>query len=259
MRLATPVAFPLKNMPNEVTKNEDGTVEVRLETGEVYKGDPIKVLDEMGESYVSGKRWTQNIKAENENLKAQHLNPPAPPPPATAVNSDVVALRNYLGDELGQYMGYKGGEELKSELEQMKAAKERQVNSQIAEDFMLACPEFPSNDDAVNKLTAKVDQMGWQYNQQSLMAAHLMCVREKAYEPLTPEQINASWAQNMQVASGTTPTPTVPPTPPQGGAPGNADQTNPWAMTTDELRKKVLEGGGLGKALMEMPTGGSMG
>lgn len=245
----------------EIKKNDDGTVEVTYETGEKFKGDPIDVMNEIGKAHESTKRWSQNIKAENENLKNQQMNPPAPPPPAVPVgNADELALQSYLLDQQAKALGFKNGEEYKERLTYINGVTEQQANNQVAESFMLACPEFPSTDDAVNKLTSKIDQMGWQYNQQSLMAAHLMCVREKAYEPLTPEQMNASWAQNMQVASGTAPQGrTVPPTPPQGGAPGNAEQTNPWAMSTDELRKKVLEGGGLGKALMEMPTGGSMG
>ena len=243
----------------EIKKLEDGKVEIKYETGETFIGDPMEVMNKMGEAHVSTKKWAQNIKAENENLKNQQLNPPPPPPAAPAVNSDEAALQSYLLEQHAKALGYSNASEYQADVRQIKATSEQTANNQVAESFMLACPEFPSTDDAVNKLTGKIDQMGWQYNQQSLMAAHLMCVREKAYEPLTPEQINASWAQNMQQASGTAPTRTVPPTPPQGGAPSSGDQTNPWAMSTDELRKKVLEGGGLGKALMEMPTGGSMG
>lgn len=241
----------------EIKKLEDGKVEVKYETGETFTGDPMEVLNKMGEAHVSTKRWAQNIKSENENLKNQQVNPPPPPPAQPAGNADDLALQSYLLDQQAKALGFKNGDEYKQRLEYINGVTERQENNQVAESFMLACPEFPSTDDAVNKLTGKIDQMGWQYNQQSLMAAHLMCVREKAYEPLTAEQVNASWANNMQAASGTRPP--VPPTPPQGGAPGNTDNTNPWTMSQDELRKKVLEGGGLGKALMEMPTGGTLG
>lgn len=244
----------------EIKKNEDGTVEIKYETGETFTGDPIEVMNKMGEAHVSTKRWAQNIKAENENLKAQHLNPPAPPPPVAPVgNPDELALQSYLLDQQAKALGFKNGDEYKQRLEYINGVTEQQANNQVAESFMLACPEFPSTPDSVDKLTKKVEDMRWDYNQQSLMAAHLMCVREGAYKPLTPEEVNASWAQNMQRDSGTAPQGrTVPPTPPPGGAPGHADQTNPWAMSTDELRKKVLEGGGLGKALLEMPTGGSL-
>lgn len=243
-------------MPNEVTKNDDGTVEVKLETGEIYKGDPIDVMNQMGTSYVSGKRWTQNIKAENENLKNQQLNPPAPPPPAApSGNADERALQDYLLDQQGKALGFKDGAEYRKRLEFINNTADRQSNEQVATDFMLACPEFTGEPDAVEKLAQKVEQMGWEYTQPNLMAAHLLCVRQGAYKVLTMDEVNMAANERSAKTEGRT----VPPPPPQGGAPGNADQTNPWAMSTDELRKKVLEGGGLGKALMEMPTGGSMG
>jgi len=81
---------------------------------------------------------------------------------------------------------------------------------------MLACPEFPSTPESVEKLTSKIDQMGWQYNQQSLMAAHLMCVRENAYQPLTAQEVNASWANNMQQAQQQPGGPRIRRNPPKG-------------------------------------------
>src|SRR6266850_4488353 len=99
-------------MPNEIKQNEDGSVEVKLETGEVFSGDPLDVINKMGEQHLSTRRWSQNIKAENENLKAQRLNPPEPvqPPPSNG-NADEVALRNYLGDQFAQSLGFKDGSE----------------------------------------------------------------------------------------------------------------------------------------------------
>jgi len=87
-------------MPNEIKKNEDGSVEVTLESGEVYKGDPFDVMNKMADAQLSTKRWGQNIKAENENLKAQRLNPPEPvqQPPSNG-NADELALQNYLLDQ----------------------------------------------------------------------------------------------------------------------------------------------------------------
>lgn len=245
-------------MPNEVKKNDDGTVEVKLESGEIFKGDPLDVMNKMADAQVSTKRWSQNIKAENENLKAQRYAAPDPVAPAAqpAGNADEIALQSYLLDQHAKALGYKSGSEYQEDVQRIKATSDQAANNQVAESFMLACPEFPSTPESVDKLTSKIDQLGWQYNQQSLMAAHLMCVREGAYKPLTPEEVNATWANNMQQASGGRSTP---PQAPQGNAPGGNENYNPWAMPTDELRKKVLDQGGLGKALMDLKPGETFG
>lgn len=239
----------------EIKKNEDGTVEVTYETGEKFKGDPIDVMNELGKAHESTKRWAQNIKAENENLKNQQMNPPAPPPPAPVGNADELALQAYLLDQQAKALGFKDGGEYRKRLEFINNTSERQSNEQVAADFMRECPEFTGEEDAVEKLAAKIEQMGWDYSQPNLMAAHLLCVRQGAYKVLNTDEVNMAANQRSNQNQG----PPVPPQAPQGGAPGNSDQTNPWAMSTDELRKKVLEAGGLGKALLEMPTGGSLG
>ena len=240
-----------------IKENEDGTIEVNMETGEVFKGHPLEIMAQLEKQHVSDKRWTQNIKAENENLKNQQLNPPPPPPAVPTGNPDQVALRQFLVEEHAQGLGFKDAAEYRKRLEFINNTADRQSNEQVAADFMMACPEFTGEPDAVEKLAAKIDQMNWEYTPPNLMAAHLLCVRQGAYKVLTTDEVNM--AANNTSAQQQQQGRTVPPPPPQGGAPSSGDQTNPWAMSTDELRKKVLEGGGLGKALMEMPTGGSMG
>lgn len=242
-------------MPNEIVKNDDGTVEVKLETGETYKGDPVEVLNQMGTSYVSGKRWTQNIKAENETLKNQRLNPPAPDPPPAPVNTDEAALQTYLLDQQAKALGFRDGNEYKQRLEFINNTADRQSNEQVAADFMLACPEFTGEKDAVDKLAAKVDEMGWSYDSRSLMAAHLMCMREGAYKVLTTDEVNMAANQKSTQNDGRV----IPPTPPPPGSPGQQPTLDPWQMSTDDLRKQLLAQGGLGKALMDLPPGGTLG
>src|SRR5882762_544522 len=148
-------------MPNEIKKNEDGSVEVTLESGEVYKGDPFDVMNKMADAQLSTKRWGQNIKAENENLKAQRLNPPEPvqQPPSNG-NADELALQNYLLDQQAKALGFKDGHEYKQRLNDIANVVDQSANNQVAESFMLACPEFPSTPESIDKLTSKIDQMG---------------------------------------------------------------------------------------------------
>jgi hypothetical protein len=241
-------------MSTNIEQLDGGKYRVKYDTGEVFEGDPLDVLNKIGDAHQSTKKWAQNIRAENENLKNQALNPPPPPPQPQATNADEAALQNYLLDQQAKALGFSNGAEYRARLDFVNQTTDQVNNNLIAESFMSSCPDFPNTGEAIESLARKVASMGWEFNQQSLMAAHLMCIRQGEYRPLTPEEVNSTWSANMAVASGAK----VPPTPPSQQAPGQTSNQDPWQMSQDELRKKVLEGGGLGKLLMDLPPGGSL-
>ena len=59
----------------EIQQNPDGSYTVKLDTGEVYKGSPMDVINGMGKSYVFGKEWAQGLKSQNEKLKTGQAAP----------------------------------------------------------------------------------------------------------------------------------------------------------------------------------------
>jgi hypothetical protein len=72
---------------------------------------------------------------------------------------------------------------------------------------------------------------------------------------LSPDEIRAANGEAPQTSS-----PQVPPQPPpQNNPDGTQFNGDPWRMNQDELRRKVLEHGGLGRALLDMRPGETFG
>ena len=60
-------------MPNEI-KLENGKLSVKLETGEVFTGDPVTVATKMASAHCSTKRWGQKHRDEKETAQGQVKN-----------------------------------------------------------------------------------------------------------------------------------------------------------------------------------------
>ena len=90
---------------------------------------------------------------------------------------------------------------------------------------------------------------------ENLGLAHQYAVKRGFYRPLSREEIEVSNGQATQTSDRRVP----PPPPPANNPDGTQWNVNPWQMSKDELAKKVLEGGGLGRALMEMTPGSTLG
>lgn len=244
-----------------IKENEDGTVELTMETGEVFRGHPTEVMAQLEKQHVSDRRWTQNIKAENENLKAQRMAqqeaPPQPPP--SAVTSEV-ALDDYIGNRLGAFLERTPAEKLPPGLQRFAQAVEKYETDLVLGEFNKWNSDFQSTPENVEamygvirerfgKIPEKLDDI-------TMTWANKVAQQRGLYKPLNSDEINMAANQAASQQQGRP----VPPTPPQSGSPDSSQQNvNPWQQSTDELRKKVLEGGGLGKVLMDMPTGGTLG
>ena len=97
-------------MPNEIKKLEDGRISAKLETGEVFEGDPLEVTTKLAEAQVNTKRWGQGFKQELETLKS------TPPPPAATqppVDANEAQLQQYLLNQTAKAIGYDNGEQFK--------------------------------------------------------------------------------------------------------------------------------------------------
>jgi len=217
-------------MPNKVEQSEDGkTMKVQLETGEVFEGDPISVTNKMAEAHVSTKRWGQEWKTKAET-------PPAATPVPPAANQEEANLQKYLLDQQAKALGLSDGAALKARLEQMGQITERVANQAVAADFMNACPDFPNTQPAIDAISKKVEEMGYDYTPQSMIAAHMLCMREDKYKPLTAEEQNSTWANNMQAASRRQEPPML-----RSGSPdANAQNFDPHKVPLNELRERVI-------------------
>lgn len=240
-------------MPNDIKKLDDGKFSVKLETGETFEGDPLEVTTKMAEAHVNTKKWGQQNKTAAETAQQQFdAYRTAHPEPVAAVaqpNPQDAQLQSYLVEQWAKGLGYKSADEAKAVLGKVVSTSEEVNNQLVASAFLAACPDFPNSPESIEAISKKLDDMKWEFTPQSMIAAHSMIVREnsqdatKGYKPLTSEQINAQWANDMSNASRRgTPPPMVRSNNPenQSGAP------SPYTMPLADLRaaaiKQQLEG-----------------
>jgi hypothetical protein len=227
-------------MPNEITKHPDGKITAKLETGEIFEGDPLEVTQKMAEAHVSTKRWGQEWKHKAETPPVQQ--PPTQQQPV--VDQNEAQLQNYLLTQTAKALGYENADQYKADLARVKGTTEKVNNQLVATEFLALNQDFPNTPEAIESLSKKIDEMHWDFNTQSMTAAHALLVREhaaddkKGYAPLTAEQINSAWANNMQQASRTAPPPMIHGTSPDAN---RANVNEPWNMKMDELRAAAIK------------------
>ena len=225
-------------MPNEVTKLPDGRISAKLETGEIFEGDPLEVTQKMAEAHVNTKRWGQEWKQ-----KAETVGTPLPPAAQQPVDPNEKATQEWLLNQTAKALGYNSGEEYKAELARVKSSTEEVSKNSALQQFFTTHPEYPATPEA-NDLIGKIfDEKGWtEMTADNLHFAHLEALDrhrrdpKQGYEPLSAEAVNSAWANNMQQASRNSPPPMIRSNNPEIGS-GNPD---PYAMPLADLRKMAI-------------------
>ena len=229
-------------MPNDIQKMPDGKIIAKLETGEVFEGDPLEITQKMAQAHVETKRWGQTFKQEAETLKAaratQQQN--TTPPPADANEAQ---LQQYLLNQTAKALGYDSGDQYKADLKRVKGTTEKVNHQIVAAEFMNLNQDFPNTPEAIDALSKKIDEMKWDFSAQSMTAAHALLVREhstddkKGYAPLTAEQINSSWANQMSAANRTQAPPML------RGNSADTSQQGPdvYKMPLNDLRAAAIQ------------------
>lgn len=238
-------------MPNTITKLPDGNIEVKYDTGEVFTGDPMQVTQKLADAREERARSLRETRQEFDQYRTQHpetiATPSAPEPTA-----EQKQLRQYLTTEVAADLGLKPEElrALPSLLARQQQAISEWQRSQAVLNFQNKHPEFPNTDEANDAVIERaqkdfqvdIDALSIANPEQAaavLGAAHLACVNEGVYKPLSSEQINATWANNMQAASRGTPPPMI-----RGGSPdANQQGFNPWDtknVKLDDLRAAAI-------------------
>lgn len=221
-------------MPNKVEKLPDGKMHIELETGEVFDGDPLEVTNKMAEAHVNTKRWGQDFKAKYE----------ASQQPVTT-DPQEAQLQNYLLTQTAKALGYNSADEYKADIQRVKKTTDEVNNQLVASAFLAQAPDFPNTRESIDAISKKIDEMGWGFDTQSMIAAHALLVREhasdntKGYAPLTAEQQNEQWAANLRASNRPTPPPVIPGASPDAGQQG----FNPWdtkSVKLEDLRAAAI-------------------
>jgi hypothetical protein len=214
---------------------------VDLETGEKFKGAAKDVIEALGKSKVETRRHYEakeaELKTKEADLAAREnalLHPATPV--STPADQSALDFQKYVVDQTAKGLGYANGDEYKAHLQRVAHVTGEMENQAIAGQFLNQCQDFPNTPEAIAALSKKLDENKWDYTPQSMIAAHSLCLREDKYKALTPEEINSSWASNMQASSRRPPPPMI-----QSGSPDNKPAPDDaWSMPLDTLRKKAL-------------------
>ena len=225
-------------MPNQIEKLPDGKIVAKLETGEVFEGDPLEITQKMAEAHVSTKRWGQEWKTKAEAVPAAQPNPTQAQP----ADPQEAQLQNYLLTQQAKALGYPDADTYKADLMKVRQTTEKINNQLVATEFLNLNQDFPNTPEATDALAKKIDEMKWDFTSQSMTAAHALLVREhaadptKGYAPLTAEQINSAWANNMQTANRQTPPPMLRSSNPEHTGASN----DPYAIPMNDLRAMAI-------------------
>ncbi len=235
-------------MPNEIKSLPDGKISARLETGEIFEGDPLEVTTKLAEAHQHTKKWGQEWKAKAE------APPPAPPP---VVDANEAQMQKYVADNVAKYEGYKDADERKAELATLRQSVLNQNRQAAIATFHSLCPEYPNTDAASDKLIERVQKdfqikdfdefsaINPELAATCLKAAHRDCVAEGLYQPLdgAEQAATTEWEKNLRNSNRVIPPPML-----RSNSPDSSAGFNPWSkdVKLEDLRamaiKQQLEG-----------------
>jgi hypothetical protein len=283
-RAATPEPATDANAPNdgvsrppyEVRKGVDGSYSVQLDTNEIFQGaNADEVIAKLAKAKQETGRWGRDLHAELKRLKSGQSSPQNGQQ-QTNLNDPAALNLNLpnadIAEQFARSVGFSDAQEMiadyqrtQSQLQEVQQKLEAAnqfaslyEDQREADAFVQSCPDFPGDQAAIDALTKVMDASDLDWGKvENLQLAHQHCIRQGFYRPLSQDEIQAGVRGN-EPRSGATER-HAPPQPPPGNAPGNDGNPDPWSMATDELRKRVLAQGGLGRVLLDMAPGSSLG
>lgn len=189
---------------------ENGQQEVTLQTGQVYRGTPDQVLNELAKA---------QFNASQRITELGRLVPPPAPPAPTGPQIDPTAKA--LADLTAQGLGFANSEEYMARLQAVEGGYQQQQNMQTAQQFLAVTPDFPKSQENADRIDATLTALGLPATVQNLQVAH-------HYLKGTGQYVAVSAPPATPRAPGM-------PLPPTGTTAVSAEQ-DPWAMPLDQLR-----------------------
>jgi hypothetical protein len=259
---AVVVTEPITVPSYTLTDLDNGQQEVKLATGEVFKGTANEVLEKLAKSKVDTTEYAKGLKAELETAKAAP--PPAPAAPALPANvtihtPETEAARNVAFQQ--QYLGAIGegrlgdatllglAQSLKSTpeqvamfLEYIPTLVERDQKAQQREvltGFIAENPGFPGDTPSAQALEQAMGNDALTVT--NLSKAYALCVMRGTIKP-SP---TATTATNTTTTPRGTPPPTIPnaaPNTPMAKDPMTMNASNSTEAEIDQMMKDIRAG-----------------
>lgn len=228
-------------MTNKIEKRPDGQIDVELETGERFSGDPLEVTTKMAEAHVSTKKWGAEWKQKAEAPPAATTPNATPQSPADANEAQ---LQSYLLTQTAKALGYGSADEYKADLAKVKGTVSEVSKSNALQQFFTQHPEFPGTPEANDAIGKIFDEKGWnEMTADNLHFAHLEAIHrhgkdpKQGYEPLSSEAVNSAWANQMSAANRQAAPPML-----RGNNPElSGTNQDAWTMPLADLRKAAIQ------------------
>ena len=219
---AAPPAPPAEKPAwGSLSKNDDGSYQVTLATGEVFKGTADEVIAKQAEAHVNTKKWGQDWKQKFETAQPQNTPPTASQPQESP---EEIATREWMIGQLAKALNVTP-EQFKSVVPQMFEVTQKQTVNAAWADFTQACPDYadtPENAAAlVEYLPQEVIAQQRPPSAKELRDAHLNAMYDKKYQPVVPAQSTSA--------------PPRPPAMPSSGTAATVPPKDPSRMTKEEI------------------------
>lgn len=252
----TPITEPVvEPQPYTLTPKEDGTVHLKLETGEEFSGKYEEILPKLAKAKVDTNRSYSGIKSELTLLRDQMapisaaLQPREPQPTQEEVSQR--QLDEFMASRTASYLGFSSAEEMRQSLNGIQEVTNQQQQNQQMMAFYSNAADFPGGDENSTKLVETAIKYGLVSTNQKgeilkyptanqLLAAHAMAIRDGVYKGLTPEEQAAARGAQYQTQKPPTAPPVLGGTQPEliQGVQGGTER-DLWKMDRKELEKTV--------------------
>lgn len=203
----------------QMAKGEDGTYQVTLATGEVFKGTADEVIQKQAEAHVQTKRWGQEWKQ-----KADAATPAAPATPApVAVDPAVQATRDWMLAEQAAALGMTA-EEYKARVQMVFQTSDAMATNIAIADFHKMCPGYvdtPENSEAIKAYFP--DNFDHFPTAQELKQAYALAVVDGKITPAAPQAAQPAQARPVPM--------------PAANATQTAVNVDAWKMPLEDLAK----------------------
>ena len=230
----------------KLEKQPDGSYQVQLATGEIFRGDAERVIAALAKSKVETTRYAQRIKKEHQ--PGQPSITPLPGEslalqPQNGNGNGQETFGQWAADEQARALGFSNHQELiqwGQETRQKQAEQDQMLSDYRTDrmmfDFIRDNPDFPGTDQANTAIAEIMASTGWETNAQNLSAAHAFAVRRGVYKPLSNDEQQAGLTTPIpQQRSGSTPPPMIRSNSPEYGQPVDL-----WTEPLADQRKRII-------------------
>lgn len=169
-------------------------------------GDYIKTLQEFDQLFqATGRPAFDEMMQQPAQPQPQPQPNVQPAPQVTPEPTQQSSIAEFWADEQAKTLGFSNKQEMVQWGQQMTQFREDFQDNLNATQFLASCPEFPNTVEASEKITSIITANNWKWDADSMQAAHAIAVQRNLYQPLTPEQQQASVGNAPQTSRPTPP------------------------------------------------------